>query len=264
MTIFDILGLKAPVWDKAGEGGTGGGGQENTGGEGGDTGGDGAGAGETGIGTADDQGGEGGDGGNTDDGDVALNGGTADGQDNSEGGQDGGDNEGEGEGDGEAPDEYDFTDVLPEGMEMDQGLADAVSPVFKDLGLSQEQANKLVEVYAGAMQEQAQASADAAKELVSGWKDTAKQDKEIGLNNWKDSVDAANAAIRTFGTPELVQDVMIGQGMGNHPEVIRMFSRIGKAIADDSLVTGEATDTSGDVDQAEVWYGATTPKSKKG
>jgi len=259
MWITEFLARHAPLWDKEGEGA--GGATGNTGGDAG------TGVGEnTGIANADDQGGEGGGTGDGDGDDVALNGGTADGQDNSSGEEDGdNDGEGEGAGEGEVPEAYDFSGIeLPEGMELDTEMAEAMSPAFKDLGLTQDQANKLVGVYAERMQKQMEANVDAAKELVTGWKDTAKADQEIGGNNWKASVDAANAAIRKFGTPELVQDVMVGQGMGNHPEVIRMFARIGKAIADDRTITGEGTETGGEISKAEAWYGATTPKSKKG
>ena len=264
MTMRDIwvMPFQMPMitWDKEGE--TGGGGDTGAGdtGAAGETGGEGGDTGDTGIANADDQNGgdEGGD-----DLDVAVDGGTAEGQDNSGEGEGDGDKDGDGEGENpDVPETYEFKN-LPEGMEVDEGLAEGITPVFRELGLNQEQADKLVGAYAAEMQRQAEASVDAVRELVTGWVNTAKADKEIGHANWQGSIDAANAVIREFGTPELVSDVMVGQGMGNHPEMIRMLARIGKAIGDDSLVTGKATDT-GEASPEAVWYGATTPNSKKG
>lgn len=259
-----MLARFRPVWDKPDEGGSGGGDgdNENTGGgteivEGGDT----------GTKDADDQNsGEGGEGGDTGDDDVALSGGTAEGQDNSGEGEGDGDNDGDGEGENTGvPEAYDFSELeLPEGMQLDEQLAETMSPAFREAGLTQEQASTLAKAYAGQMQASAEASADAAKQLVGGWLKDAKADKEVGLNNWKGSVDAANAVIRKFGTPELVNDVMVGQGIGNHPEMVRLLARIGKAIGDDQLITGEQTDTGDAVSQETVWYGKTTPESKKG
>lgn len=253
----------APVWDKPDEGA--GGGDKDTSDTDGD---DGADDGDdTGIADADDQdGGNDGEGGDTDDDGVALDGGTAEGQDNSgEGDDDGDESDGDDEDDPDVPETYDYSDVeLPEGMQLDEAMVEAAEPVFRELGLSQDQANKLVSMYADQMQGQAEASAEAAKQLVSGWLTTAKADKEIGLNNWKGSVGAANAVIRKFGTPELVSEVMVGQGIGNHPEMVRLLSRIGAAMGDDKLITGDNTDTGGDTPAEEVWYGSTTPKSKKG
>ena len=200
-----------------------------------------------------------------------LDGGTAEGQDNS----------GEGEGDGttsgdegdkaegdepaaEVPDEYDYSVAMPEGMEMDQGLADAVSPVFKEMGLTQDQAVKLTQAYAAHIQATADEQGRMINDTMEGWVSTAKADKEIGHAAWNESVQNANKALREFGTPELLDDVMIQQGMGNHPEVIRIFARIGKAISDDSLVTGKSTDTGEAAPRENLWYGETTPTSKKG
>lgn len=222
-----------------------------------DTGGD-AGADATGIANADDQGAA-----PKEEQGTVLDGGTAKGQDNSDGGEEDGDKAGEAEGEKpEVPESYEFTD-LPGGMELDATLTEAVSPVFKELGLTQDQASKLVQAYAGVMANQAQAMADQVTEMVKGWVDTAKADKEIGHNNWQRSVDAANAVLRKFGTPELVQEVMVNQGMGNHPEVIRLLARIGLSVSDDTLITGEQTDTAQAPLEA-VWYGETTPTSKKG
>lgn len=253
--------LLGPVFAPAGEDGAGAegeAGETNTGGDAGaDT--------DTGIASADNQGEQGGDAP-----DAVLNGGTAEGQDNpGEGKGEGDDSDGEDEGkteDGEAevPDEYDFTQAMPEGMEMDQGLAEAVTPVFKDLGLTQDQAVALTEAYAGHIQTMADQQAQQINDMVAGWVDTAKADKEIGHAAWKESVDSANKVIREFGTPELVNDVLVQQGMGNHPEVIRLLARIGKAVGDDSLVTGTETDTGEVAPKENLWYGDTTPTSKRG
>ena len=50
----------------------------------------------------------------------------------------------------------------------------------------------------------------------------------------------AKKALETFGTPEL-RTLLNESGMGNNPEVIRAFYRVGKAISEDKFVSGKAT-----------------------
>lgn len=241
---------------------------EGAGGGGGDTGGDAGGAGG--------QGDAGGGGDTSDASGTVLDGG---GENPDQGGGDGetkpeGDTSGEKDGDedkkdGEdnpddvVPEEYDFSKVLPEGMELDKGMADAMAPVFKDMGLTQAQANKMVAAYAEAVNAHAKAQAEEIGNIMKSWVTKAKDDAEIGKAAWTESVRQANAVLKKFGTPELVQEVMVGQGVGNHPEVIRIFARIGKALSDDVLTTGEQTDTSKDEPAESRWY-KTTPTTKKG
>lgn len=42
-----------------------------------------------------------------------------------------------------------------------------------------------------------------------------------------------------FGSPELKQ-YLNETGLGNHPELVRIFANIGKAMSEDGLVTGNS------------------------
>lgn len=264
-TAFSPLNLQFPLFEQEGAG-SGGGDKTNTGDDTGVGTGD-----QTSTGKAEDQN-NGDKSGETSDNGTVLDGGTADSDDNSGESKDDGkpsddknsdDKDGNGESEG-APESYDFSTVMPEGIDVDTGLVDAMSPAMKDLNLTQDQANTLVKAYLDGQTKQAEAQAEAVSNMITGWVDTAKADKEIGHANWDDSVRFANAFIKKFGTPEFVDDVLKGQGMGNHPEMIRIFARAGKAVADDIAPSGEGTDTSTPKDQASAWYGETTPNSKKG
>lgn len=253
MTFKDLMSRYRPVWAPEDETGSGG---ENTGeGAAPD-----AGAGGDATDTAETENG-------TDEGiQTTLDGGTAEGEDNTS--EDGGEGEKDGDGEDEAetevPEEYDFSEVeLPDGMEIDAAFAEAAAPVLKELGMNQEQANKLAGLYAQQLQAQAETQMTEVKKMITGWVDTAKADEEVGKGNWDESVRLGNAALRQFGTPELIQEVMVNQGLGNHPEVIRFMARVGKHVASDNAPTG--TETEGDaVPPEQKWYGATTPTSKKG
>ena len=150
------------------------------------------------------------------------------------------------------PEKYEFT--APEGVQLDETALAAFEPVAREMGLTQEQANKLVELQAGIVQRQAEAHA-AQREA---WKTEVKSDKEIGGDQYAPSVKAAQIALSKFGTPEL-RAALDASGLGNHPEVVRVFARIGKASADGKVLKGDPP--MNQKSQAEVMFGDTTPKT---
>ncbi|MEI6907818.1 peptidase, partial [Klebsiella pneumoniae] len=54
-----------------------------------------------------------------------------------------------------------------------------------------------------------------------------------------------------FGTPEL-KEYLNGTGLGNHPELVKAFIKVGKAMSEDGMVTGKE---GGQRSAAEVLYG---------
>lgn len=150
----------------------------------------------------------------------------------------------EGKADGEAdapagaPESYeDFT--FPEGIVVNEELMEAFLPVAKELNLSQEDAQKLVDLQTANLAGSAQAQEDAWLGLNEEWVNAGKQDPEFGGANYDENVSVALQAIEHFGTPEL-SDALSTTGAGNHPEIIRFMYRVGKAIAEDKMVTGRS------------------------
>lgn len=137
---------------------------------------------------------------------------------------------------GEVPDSYEFE--VPEGMELDQGLADAVTPVFKELGLNQEQASKLTSAYAQVKQQEAQqAQADFDKQL-DHWASEIKNDKEIGGEAFDANAAIARKAVDEFGSPEL-KELLDTTGFGNNPHIFKFMLSVGKLLNEDQPGSGE-------------------------
>jgi hypothetical protein len=135
--------------------------------------------------------------------------------------------------------EYKFE--MPEGMEVDKAAADEFSQIAKDLKLDQEAAGKLAQVGVKMMQRQVEAHAN----LVQGWVDQVKADKEIGGDKFDESLAVARKAMDAFGTPGL-KEILDSTGLGNHPEVIRAFVKAGKAISEDRVISGKPPGTNED------------------
>ncbi len=137
----------------------------------------------------------------------------------------------------EVPDDGRYEFALPEGMALDAGLAEAMSPVLKDIGLTRGQAQALAGALAAHRQAEAGSGAKEWADIQTGWVDSARRDAEIGGSRWDASVATAQAALSRFGTPGL-RSFLMESGGGNHPEVIRFMARVGNAIADDRPESG--------------------------
>lgn len=142
-----------------------------------------------------------------------------------------------------APEKYEFQ--LPEGMEMDDEALAEFEPIARELNLSNEQAQKFADLYAKRMDGIVQRQQEAVAKQLETWVSEVKADKEIGGQNLDSTVRYAQAAINKFGTEEL-KSAMNATGIGNHPELVRVFARIGKSMAEDKFLTsgpsGKETD----------------------
>ena len=96
-----------------------------------------------------------------------------------------------------------------------------------------------------------QRQAEAWQKQTEGWAETVKADKEIGGDKLTSNLSAAQRALAQFGTPEL-KEYLEGTGLGNHPELVKAFVKVGKAMSEDGVVTGKE---SGQRSAAEVLYG---------
>lgn len=131
-----------------------------------------------------------------------------------------------------APESYSFT--APEGATLDGSVTDAFAGVAKELNLTQEAAQKVVDKMAPLM---AQRQGEQVANLQAEWRQQATADKEFGGQKLEENLVVARKAMHAFASPELKQ-LLAQTGLGNHPEVIRMFVKAGKSISEDGFVQG--------------------------
>jgi len=139
-----------------------------------------------------------------------------------------------------APEKYEFT--AGEGVELDTEALKDFEPVARDLNLTNEQAQKLVDAYPKILAGVQQRQAEAWQAQTEQWAADVKADKEIGGEKLTSNLSAAQRALDQFGTPEL-KEYLEGTGLGNHPELVKAFIKIGKAMSEDGMVTGAKTTT---------------------
>lgn len=107
----------------------------------------------------------------------------------------------------------------------------------KELGLSKDRAQKLLMTMVPTVRGKLQSSLEAVR---TAWGREARHDAEYGGDNFKANLAIANKAYQKFTTPELSK-LMRQSGLYAHPDFIRMFYRMGKAMQEDTGVRGEGT-----------------------
>lgn len=134
-----------------------------------------------------------------------------------------------------APEKYEFT--AGEGVELDSEALKDFEPVARDLNLTNEQAQKLVDAYPKILAGVQQRQAEAWQKQTEGWAETVKADKEIGGDRLTANLSAAQRALEQFGDSEL-KEYLDSTGLGNHPALVKAFIKVGKAMSEDKVVTG--------------------------
>ena len=171
----------------------------------------------------------------------------------------------EGEGGHEVPEAYDLE--APGGFTIEPAALAAATPVFKELGLSNEQANKLMPVaakFAAGLSDKLNAQIlSQVRADRKAWLDTAMADQEIGGAHWKQTLAKGAFALDNLGFPKgsPFRVLLDESGLGNHPEMIRAWAKVGRAIGEDGDFVRGAGTMQARRDTAETLYPNDAPRA---
>lgn len=112
---------------------------------------------------------------------------------------------------------------------IDQDLLKEATEVFGEAELSVEQAQKLVQLQEKFIEK----NSARYYETVDGWIKEAKKDPEFGGKDFDKNMAVVNKAFKAYGSDSLGK-FLDDYRFGDHPEVIRMFYRIGLTVKEDS------------------------------
>lgn len=143
-----------------------------------------------------------------------------------------------------APETYaDFT--LPDGVKIAPETLAAATPIFKELGLSQEAAQKLVSFHA----EQLKAAPDAAyTALRTDWRAKTEADADMKAYSLdgKTGIEAVKVdigrALGALGEPALVADFKAAMdltGAGDHPAFVKAMWLLAQKVSEGKPVAGK-------------------------
>lgn len=161
-----------------------------------------------------------------------------------------------------APEVYDYKDVkLPQGMDYDKDMLKEFDALNKQTNLSQAQANKYMELGVRIAQKNAENIPAIMKQVqqakITQFQQALNTDEEIGGGNqtkMNEYLDIADKGYAAFANEE-VKNVLAEYGLNYHPEIVKMFHRIGKLVGDDKIYA-PTTPAGTPADNAEVLYGS--------
>ena len=148
------------------------------------------------------------------------------------------------------PEKYDLTTA--EDSLLDQTDIDRISADAKEKGLSNEDAQLMADMEAEAIDRYHGKLDKQVEDIQAGWIKTAEADKEIGGDVFKENAEMSKRVIEKFGS-EALKDLLDESKYGNHPEVVRIFSKIGKLMSEDKTFFPKAHET-GEKSMEETFY----------
>lgn len=129
----------------------------------------------------------------------------------------------------DVPEKYELD--IPEGYEVDEKLMSEFTDVARELGLNNEQANKLAGMHTKIMTEAFQALNEARNAEVTGWGDDAK--KQLGKEYEGTLRDVAVGVSEVEKDIPTLREAMDKTGFGNTIEGIKLMATIGKLLGED-------------------------------
>ena len=138
-----------------------------------------------------------------------------------------------------APEAYtDFK--VPEGSELDKEIIDKALPLFKELNLPQEHAQKLVDFYNDINKASAAKLETVVQEMRTAWRNEAKADKDIGpkLDSVITEIGRAKDKL-----PEPIRNAfnqaMDLTGAGDHPAIVKGIYELARLVNEGTHVAGK-------------------------
>ena len=131
-----------------------------------------------------------------------------------------------------APEVYEFK--AAEGQTFDPEFVKSYSEVARELNLTQEAAQTMIDKVGPVL---AQQQAAQIAQVRNEWAEASKVDAEFGGAKFNENLAIAKQSIDKFATPEF-KKMLDDTGLGNHPEWIRYCYRVSKAFSPDNFEGG--------------------------
>jgi hypothetical protein len=129
------------------------------------------------------------------------------------------------------PEAYEFK--APEGMQLDPKAVELVTPVLKELGVTQGKVQKVVDMYAALKKEEILQSEMALLTQRKAWREDIKKNPQ-----WQENLSLSKKGL-SFGSQNF-QNMIKNSWMGDHPDVIEYLANVGRMAGDAKFVEGRA------------------------
>lgn len=124
---------------------------------------------------------------------------------------------------------------IPEGSLLDPKAAEDVAAFAQAKGLSKEAAQAVLERESKALGSFVETEKQKLAQSQETWAKECSLDKEFGGEAFDKNIELGHRVIKRFGNP-VFEKILKDTGAAIHPEVVRVFVRIGQAMSEDQLV----------------------------
>lgn len=131
------------------------------------------------------------------------------------------------------PEKYEFK--LPEGITLDEAAMKIVDPVFRELGLDTDKAQKLVDIQLALNKQNEEAHVKAFEEFV----ETEKQDAKKYFGTKLPEVMRNVARVRDQFVPEDLTKLLNVTGLSNNKHLLEFMDKIGRVVGEGKFITGK-------------------------
>lgn len=146
------------------------------------------------------------------------------------------------------PEKYDLK--LPKDSPLSADEVQKTADLAKALGLSQDKAQALLEARNQEHSNIIEGQREFMRQQTQAWGEAVTKDPEIAGKDgaeYQANIAYAKQVIGKFASPNMIK-ALNETGLGNHPELVRMMVRVGKAMRESSFHTGAATKGSENAD----------------
>lgn len=152
--------------------------------------------------------------------------------------------------------EFDVPEGMPDDFAKDEAVFDALADASREIDLTQEQAQGLIDKVLPVMHRRQVEQQDA---LHQKWTADTKADQEIGGTKLNENLATAKKAVEAYGSDALQE--LLNSPFGSHPEVVRFLVKVGKTLSEDTFVGGTRGGQSVDLNDEAAIARALYPKS---
>lgn len=151
------------------------------------------------------------------------------------------------------PEKYDLK--LPEGSKLDASAIEKVASFAKEKGLSNEEAQMLVDRESQAIAGYVSSIEAGLKVRAEKWTEELKADKDFGGDAFPKNAETVKRFVKAFADEKFLDD-LDNTRMGNHPGLFRMLARAAKKMSPDTFERGVPKNDGGKKRPEDILYDA--------
>lgn len=149
------------------------------------------------------------------------------------------------------PEKYELK--LAEKSSLNQADVDRIAETAKTQGLTNAQAQAALEAADNSIKSYVTRELERTKAEVPKWLDELKADKEYGGEKFNETVENARRVVDKYADKDF-KDFLNNSGLGNHPMIVKMFSKLGRSFGEDHFKDGSAIVPKKGKTSAEILY----------